>query len=71
MQDRDEVLVERALNGDFTVFEELIARYKNLVYGVAFHYVKNFHDAQEVSQETFLAAYRGLHKLEQPEKFSR
>lgn len=71
MQEQDEILVERALNGDSTAFENLIARYKNLVYGVAFYYVKNFHDAQEVLQETFFAAYRGLYKLQQPEKFSR
>ena len=70
-QEPDEILVERTLNGDSFAFELLIARYKNLVYGIAFHHLKDFHDAEDVCQETFLAAYRSLYKLEEPAKFSR
>jgi RNA polymerase sigma factor (sigma-70 family) len=70
-REEDEILVERVLDGDPSAFEVLIARYKNLVYGIALNHLKDFHDAEDVCQETFLAAYRSLYRLEEPAKFSR
>jgi RNA polymerase sigma factor (sigma-70 family) len=40
--------------------EELYQEHKNTVYNVALHYVQNIEDAQEITQDVFVAAYRSL-----------
>jgi RNA polymerase sigma-70 factor (ECF subfamily) len=56
----DIALVERARTGDLAAFEELVRRYRNDVFSLAFHYVRNREEAWDVSQEVFLKAYRAL-----------
>lgn len=64
----DRALVERALAGNAVAFEHLIARYQQAVYAVAYALLRDSHGAQDVTQETFLAAYRTLGKLKNPDK---
>ncbi len=59
-KDVDIALVERARQGDFAAFEELVRRYRNDVFGLAFHFVRNREDAWDVSQEVFIKAHRSL-----------
>ncbi|BCJ95637.1 RNA polymerase sigma factor [Anaerocolumna cellulosilytica] len=40
--------------------EHLIDAYKNLVFSICFKLVQNYFDAEDLTQETFLAAYKGL-----------
>ena len=56
----DMVLVEHARQGDFGAFEELVRRYRNDVFGLAFHFVRNREDAWDASQEVFIKAHRSL-----------
>lgn len=56
----DTGLVEECRNGDATAFDELVRRYKDRVYNVVFRFVGNREDALDVSQETFVRAYRGI-----------
>lgn len=56
----DAVLVEQAKQEDFAAFEELVRRYRNDVYRLAFHYVRNREEAWDVSQEVFIKVYRSL-----------
>jgi RNA polymerase sigma-70 factor (ECF subfamily) len=65
-----EQLVKRAVNGDKDAFCALVVKYQHAVYGLAFHYLKNFADAEDVAQEVFLEAYRRLGTLRHPEKFA-
>ena len=39
-------------------FEEVVERYTDLVYNVAYRYMGNPHDAEDVVQDAFLSAYR-------------
>ncbi len=57
----DEILIERTLNGELAAFEELVGRYRGVVFRVAARIVGP-DDAQDVSQDTFLRAF---HRLEQ------
>ena len=70
MQLRDEILVQKALAGDKHAFGQLIEKYQNVVYGLAYHLVRNSTDAQDLSQEAFLQAYLKLSQLKQPAKFA-
>lgn len=57
---QDAELVGRARKGDYEAFEELVRRYRNEVFAVAYHYVRNREEAWDLSQEVFIKAHRGL-----------
>ncbi len=56
----DHVLVQQFQQGKHDVFEILVERYKKRLYAFAFKLVQNHHDAEDLSQETFLRAYTSL-----------
>jgi RNA polymerase sigma factor (sigma-70 family) len=66
MTDREIVL--RAKTGDIAAFTELVRKYSNAVYGVAYSKLRDYHEAQDVAQEVFVRAYTNLHQLKAPEK---
>jgi len=53
-------LVERAQDGDQGAFEELVRRHHRRVYGLLLHMTHNPSDADDLLQDTFLRAYRGI-----------
>jgi RNA polymerase sigma-70 factor (ECF subfamily) len=53
-------LVERARGGDRRAFGELVRRHQERAYRTAFHVVGHHGDADDVLQEAFVRAYRGL-----------
>ncbi|MBX7259054.1 MAG: sigma-70 family RNA polymerase sigma factor [Candidatus Hydrogenedentes bacterium] len=58
--DVDRERVARAQTGDYYAFEELVRQYRNDVYGLAFHFVRNREEAWDISQEVFVKAHRSL-----------
>jgi RNA polymerase sigma factor (sigma-70 family) len=62
----DADLVAVALQGVPGAFGQIIQRYKDAVFGVALSRSRNFHDAEDLTQETFLEAYAGLEGLREP-----
>jgi RNA polymerase sigma-70 factor (ECF subfamily) len=56
-------LVVRAREGDTAAFGEIVRRYQNLVYVLAFQIVKDAALAKDVAQEAFIAAYSSLREL--------
>jgi len=46
------------------LFEELYESYSKQVYNLALHYMQNEHDAQDVTQEVFIAVYSSFDKFE-------
>ena len=66
---KDNTLIHRAQTGDEGAFAELMRAYHAYVYAIVIGIVKNSHDAEEVVQDTFLSAYRGLTQLEDRKKF--
>ena len=61
MADSDErELIERCRAGDDSAFEELVDRYKNLVYAMAYRLVPDKSQVDDLAQEVFLKVHRGL-----------
>jgi RNA polymerase sigma-70 factor (ECF subfamily) len=58
--DPDLELVRRARSGDFSAFEELVGRFQGRVYGLARRIVGEPHDAEDVTQQTFLSLIEHL-----------
>lgn len=70
MQTTDAQLVRLSQGGDTAAFGELVRRYQGLIHGLAFHRVGSFTDAQDIAQEAFVKAFRGLDRLAEPERFA-
>jgi RNA polymerase sigma-70 factor (ECF subfamily) len=56
----DQKLVERVKAGDKTAFDLLVKKYQHKIIALIGRYVYDFHEAQDVAQETFIKAYRAL-----------
>lgn len=61
--DEEKLLIERAQSGDREAFEELIKRHDRDILRLAFHMLGNREEAREVFQDTFLKAFRSLHRF--------
>ena len=66
---KDNALIHRAQIGDEEAFTDLMREHYPFVYAIVIRIVKNSHDAEEVVQDVFLNAYRGLTQLEDATKF--
>lgn len=66
----DQELVKRSIQGDGQAFDELVLKYQNKVYALAFRYMSNEDDAYDMSQETFIKAYRSLRSFKGDSSFS-
>jgi RNA polymerase sigma-70 factor (ECF subfamily) len=58
--DPDLELVRRAQAGEFAAFEELVGRFQDRVYALAYRVVGESHDAEDVAQQTFLSLVEHL-----------
>jgi RNA polymerase sigma-70 factor, ECF subfamily len=59
----DRALIERAQSGDRDAFEELVHRYDRDVLRIALNILHKPEDARDVYQESFLKAYKNLHRF--------
>jgi RNA polymerase sigma factor (sigma-70 family) len=57
-------LIRQAKLGDNEAFSKIVSRYSSQVYRQAFAMLGERMEAEDVSQEAFLKAYKGLQKLE-------
>jgi RNA polymerase sigma-70 factor (ECF subfamily) len=66
----DDVTVKQCLEGDVNAFSLLVEKYQHAVYGLCYHIVGNFADAQDLTQEIFIKVYVTLSRIEDPAKFA-
>jgi RNA polymerase sigma-70 factor (ECF subfamily) len=62
-------LAVRAGEGDISAFEELVVRHQDQVYRLALRMLGSAAEAEDVCQDAFLAAWRGLPSLREPGAF--
>ena len=63
LSENDESLIERCLKGDTGAFEQLVDRYQQKVFNIAYRMSGNREDALDLSQESFLRAYKALKRF--------
>jgi RNA polymerase sigma-70 factor (ECF subfamily) len=56
----DAALVRRFNAGDQAAFVEIVTRYRGKMFSIALRHLRNHADAEEIAQDTFIRAYRGL-----------
>ena len=62
-------LVEAAKRGDDKAFEALVRRYRKRIYALALHMTRSASEADDITQEVFLKAYRALPQFEGRSQF--
>lgn len=66
----DRVLVDRVKNGDEEAFNEMVSRYWDRIYAMVHQLLRNPEDAEEVTQDAFIRAHRGLASFRGESAFS-
>lgn len=66
----DRMLIDRFRAGDEAAFKEVVARYRDRIFARAYSLLKNREDAEEVTQDAFIRAHRGLANFRGDSTFS-
>lgn len=66
----DEYYIKRTLDGDVNAFAILVERYQHMVFTLTLRIVKSKEEAEEVSQDVFVKAFKSLEKFKGDSKFS-
>lgn len=70
MCNRDKELLKMALEGDIGAFEELLGSNQRKIYNLCYRMMRNEQDAEDMSQEAFVKAFRSLRKFSFRSTFS-
>src|SRR6266404_1775320 len=70
MEDSDSVAVARVKSGDGEAYRVLVDRHSRSVFRLAYRMTGSEPDAEDVVQETFMRAYKQLHRWEARSSFS-
>lgn len=62
-------LVQSAQSGDRDAMDQLYCRFQQHVLSIAYKRLGNWDEAQELSQDVFIQAFRRIHQLQTPEAF--
>lgn len=65
----DSILISQIQNGDAAAFDMIYEKYKEKIYRTACLLCGNSADGDDISQETWISAYRNIKKLKNPESF--
>ena len=66
----DSEIISLVLKGDHNAYALLVERYKSYVFTLTLRFTKNREDAEEISQDIFVKAYRSLADFKGTAKFS-
>ncbi|MEO0123279.1 MAG: sigma-70 family RNA polymerase sigma factor [candidate division WOR-3 bacterium] len=66
----DEELVHLVKMGEVEPFDELVRRHEVKVHSLCYKMLKNYDDAKDMAQETFLKAYRNIKNFDGRSKFT-
>ena len=70
MKNNDTQWIERVIAGDEEAFTALVKKYEKQIHTFVWRMVKDYHIAEEITQDTFLRAYEKLGTLREPNHFS-
>src|ERR1044072_1708505 len=69
MPDSEQELIARAQTADVEAFAELARRYERRIYSLALHYAQDRQDAEDLSQEAWLRAFRAINSFKGESSF--
>jgi len=63
-------LIDHTLAGNQSAYADLVKRHQRFVFTLALRFAKNREDAEEITQDCFVKAYRSLATFQRQSKFS-
>ena len=69
MYTNDSQVIGEVLQGHKDRYEELVEKYKRMVYGIAWSHLGDYDLSEDAAQETFVKAYSYLGTLRDPDRF--
>lgn len=63
-------IIQDCLSGQTEEYRHLVSEHQTMLLRTAYHFLGNWDDAKDASQEAFIKAYRSLHRFQQNRKFS-
>jgi RNA polymerase sigma-70 factor (ECF subfamily) len=69
-RDEERAAIEACKRGEREAFDELVVRYQRGVYRLCYRYVNNHEDANDLTQEVFLKAWRAIGRFRGRSAFS-
>jgi RNA polymerase sigma-70 factor (ECF subfamily) len=69
-QNKEDVLVERCRQGDKDSFAQLMRLYERQVYNFTYRMLGNEEEAEDLTQDIFVSAFRGIRSFRGDAKFS-
>src|SRR5512136_2192484 len=69
ISDEDAVTVASWRRGEISSFETLVTKYQKRIFNIAFRITGDYEDACEVTQDAFVAAYRGIDSFRGESRF--
>jgi len=64
MNTGDRLIIHLAKEGEESAFRELYENYYEMIYRLAYRYSKSQQDAEDIMQETFIKAFKGIKKFD-------
>ncbi|MFO1497679.1 MAG: RNA polymerase sigma factor [Verrucomicrobiota bacterium] len=65
-----EELADQARNGSRSSFEALVAHFEKRIFNYLYQMTRNQHDAEDLTQVTFLKAYQNIHRYQSNRAFT-
>jgi RNA polymerase sigma-70 factor (ECF subfamily) len=69
-KEQDIEVINAIRSGDSDRYRELVDRYKDYIYTITLRILPDPFDAEEASQDTFMKAFKNLHRFQEKSKFS-
>ena len=69
-EDIENIIINKIKNGDLQSCKFIVDKYKSYVYNVALRIVKIREDAEEISQDSFIKAFKSIESFKFESKFS-
>ena len=64
--DADKTAVTAVLSGNSGAYGDIVHRYKDMIFGAVYAIIKNYHTAEDLTQDTFIDGYIKLKSLGEP-----
>jgi RNA polymerase sigma-70 factor (ECF subfamily) len=63
-------LIEDALHGDEHASQKILNLYKGRIFSYVYRMVRNYHDAEDITFDTFIRCFNALHRFDRTKQFS-
>ncbi len=68
-RDLDWAMVQRVQNGDVSVYDNLVKKYRNPLFSMIYNMIGNSEDASDITQEVFIKAFQSIKQFQGKSSF--